>query len=427
MAGGALRAWLVSLILAGNLFSISIEEAVESALKNNLQLGVKRLEVDIKESERRESFGNLLPQINLEASYNIAREQSFTFSLPTPPGPVPAPEPQEFVFLKETFTKFTLQAYQRIFDLSSIRQYGISRLAEKVQELIYEEEKNRLRYQVREAYIKALKAKAVLDMLKKQLSMAESHLRDVEAMYEEGLVPLIDVLRTRVRVHEIKEKIVNAEGGLSKALEYLSYLTGTEVRDVEEVDGQEDVPDEETLLSRMRERPLLRFMRMNLELARKGRELAGSYFYPQAVLSAFYQRTEESDLFPKDRFMITFALRWNLFSGMRRFAGLEKARLLERKAGRELLDLERKLRLELRNTLEDVRTALKRIELARAQLETAREQLRVVENRFREGLATSTEVLSAQSFLVSAERALKMSKYDLILLNYKLREVAGYE
>lgn len=427
MAGGALRAWLISLILAGKVFSISIEEAVESALKNNLQLGVKRLEVDIKESERRESFGNLLPQINLEASYNIAREQSFTFSLPTPPGPVPAPEPQEFVFLKETFTKFTLQAYQRIFDLSSIRQYGISRLAEKVQELIYEEEKNRLRYQVREAYIKALKAKAVLDMLKKQLSMAESHLRDVEAMYEEGLVPLIDVLRTRVRVHEIKEKIVNAEGGLSKALEYLSYLTGTEVRDVEEVDGQEDVPDEKTLLSRMKERPLLRFMRMNLELARKGRELAGSYFYPQAVLSAFYQRTEESDLFPKDRFMITFALRWNLFSGMRRFAGLEKARLLERKAGRELLDLERKLRLELRNTLEDVRTALKRIELARAQLETAREQLRVVENRFREGLATSTEVLSAQSFLVSAERALKMSKYDLILLNYKLREVAGYE
>ena len=427
MAGGALRAWLISLILAGKVFSISIEEAVESALKNNLQLGVKRLEVDIKESERRESFGNLLPQINLEASYNIAREQSFTFSLPTPPGPVPAPEPQEFVFLKETFTKFTLQAYQRIFDLSSIRQYGISRLAEKVQELIYEEEKNRLRYQVREAYIKALKAKAVLDMLKKQLSMAESHLRDVEAMYEEGLVPLIDVLRTRVRVHEIKEKIANAEGGLSKALEYLSYLTGTEVRDVEEVDGQEDVPDEKTLLSRMKERPLLRFMRMNLELARKGRELAGSYFYPQAVLSAFYQRTEESDLFPKDRFMITFALRWNLFSGMRRFAGLEKARLLERKAGRELLDLERKLRLELRNTLEDVRTALKRIELARAQLETAREQLRVVENRFREGLATSTEVLSAQSFLVSAERALKMSKYDLILLNYKLREVAGYE
>ncbi len=427
MAGGALRAWLISLILAGKVFSISIEEAVESALKNNLQLGVKRLEVDIKESERRESFGSLLPQINLEASYNIAREQSFTFSLPTPPGPVPAPEPQEFVFLKETFTKFTLQAYQRIFDLSSIRQYGISRLAEKVQELIYEEEKNRLRYQVREAYIKALKAKAVLDMLKKQLSMAESHLRDVEAMYEEGLVPLIDVLRTRVRVHEIKEKIANAEGGLSKALEYLSYLTGTEVRDVEEVDGQEDVPDEKTLLSRMKERPLLRFMRMNLELARKGRELAGSYFYPQAVLSAFYQRTEESDLFPKDRFMITFALRWNLFSGMRRFAGLEKARLLERKAGRELLDLERKLRLELRNTLEDVRTALKRIELARAQLETAREQLRVVENRFREGLATSTEVLSAQSFLVSAERALKMSKYDLILLNYKLREVAGYE
>ena len=427
MAGGALRAWLVSLILVGNLFSISIEEAVESALRNNLQLGVKRLEVDIKGSERRESFGNLLPQINLEASYNIARKQSFTFSLPAPPGPVPAPEPQEFVFLKETFTKFTLQASQTIFDLSSIRRYRISRLAEEVQELIYEEERNRLRYRVREAYIRALKAKAALEMLKKQLSMAESHLRDVESMYEEGLVPLIDVLRTRVRVHEIKEKIASAEGGLFKALEYLSYLTGMEVRDLEEVDDREDVPDEETLLNRMKERPLLRFMRMNLELAKRGRELAGSYFYPQAVLSAFYQRTEESDLFPKDRFMITFALRWNLFSGMRRFAGLEKARLLEKKAGRELTDLERKLRLELRNTLEDVRTAIKRVELARAQLETAREQLKVVESRFREGLATSTDVLSAQSFLVSAERSLKMSKYDLILLNYKLREVAGYE
>ncbi len=428
MAGCAFRAWLVSLILTSTLFPLSVEEAVQEALKNNLHLGAKRIEVDIKESERRESFGGLLPQINLEASYNIARKQSFTFSLPGPQQPGPAPfQPQEFVFLKETFTKFTLQFSQDLFNLSAIRTYRISRLSERAQRLMYEEEENRLKYRVREAYIRALKGKAVLEVRRKQLRMAEQHLKDVKAMHEEGLVPLLDVFKTRVKVQEIKEKIATAEGGLSKALDYLSYLTGVEVRDLEEIGDVEEVLSEESLVRRMKNRPILRFVRMSLEMAKEGTELASSYFYPRAVLSAFYQRTEESDLFPKDRFMVTLALRWNLFSGMRRFAGLEKAKLLERKAGKELMDLERKLTLELRSTLEDIKTILKRIELARVRLRTAEEQLRVVESRFKEGLATSTEVLSAQSFLISAEKSLKMSEYDLILLKYKLREVVGYE
>jgi len=424
MEGSLKRTWALSLILLSLSFGISLKEAQDLALKNFYSLKVKELEVDEATAERKEKFSGFLPVINLEASYNIAREQSFSFGAP------PLIPPQEFIFLKDQFPKVTVTFSQNLLNLSTFREYSLSRTKEEATKFLAEEERIKTLYRVREAYINALKAKALIEILQKQKERVRAHLTDVKALYEEGMVTLRDVLQTQVRLHEVQEKLTQAEGNYRKALDYLSYLTGTEVESVEEVDleGPEKANHQfEDYVQKLKNRPLLKYLRRGVEMAEVSRDLVKSYFYPSLVFEAFYQRTEESDLFPKDRFLISLALRWNLFSGLKRFRSLEKARIGKEKSLILLKDVEDKLRLELRSVLEDIRTTKERIKFARKQLESARENLRIALERFHQGLGTNRDVLDAQSDLTSAEENLRISLYDLALLNFKLKEVVGDE
>ncbi len=418
------RAWTLSLIIVSLTFALSLHEAERLALENFYGIRTKDLEVKEATTERREKFSAFLPVINLEASYNIAREQSFAFGAP------PLIPPQEFVFLKDQFPKVTITFSQNLLNLPAFREYSLSKTKERASKLLLEEERIKTLYKVREAYINALKAKAVIQILEKQKERISAHLRDIKALYEEGMVTLKDVLQTQVRLHEVQEKIAQARGNYRKALDYLSYLTGTEVKEVEDMDPEGFTAveeDFEILKGKVKNRPLIRYLEAGLELAKGSEDLVRSYFYPSLVFEAFYQRTEESDLFPKDRFLISFALRWNLFSGLKRFRSLEKARIGKEKSIILKKDVEDKILLELRSVLEDIKTARERIRLAKKQVESAKEHLKIAKERYLQGIGTNTEVLDAQSELTSAEESLKMSLYDLVLYSFKLKEVVGDE
>ncbi len=424
MEGSFKRAWCLLLILCALSFGLSLKEAEKAALENFRELRIEKLEFEKKRQERLERFGRFLPQINLEASFNLSRRQSFSFTLP----PLP---PQELVFQKESYPKFTLQLVQELYSLPSLREYEMSRLLESSQRYLIEEKELNLLFKVREAYIKALMAKSSVEIYRKHLQRVRSHLRDVEELYREGVVAYKDVLETRVKLYEVRERLTSAEANYRKALDYLSYLVGETVDGVEEIEiGEfEDIStrSEEELLRLLRGRPLLRYLRESLRVAEKSVDLAESYFYPQVVLSAFFQRTEESELFPKSRYLVSLALRWSLFSGLRRFRVLEASRISRRQALERYRDAEEKLRLELRSVLEDVRTAQAKLELAKEQLRSAQEHLRIAEEKFRAGLGTNTEVLDAQSYLTTAEETLRMNSYELLLTLFKLYEVTGYE
>ncbi len=424
MERGLRGAWCLLLTLITFSFGISLRSAEEKALESFRELRVERLELEKKRQERLERFGRFLPRVDLEASFNISRKQSFSFALPSLP-------PQELVFQKGSYPRFTLQIVQELYSLPSFREYEMGKILEASQRYLLEEKRLNLLYRVREAYIGALMAESAVEIYRRQLERVKAHLRDVEELYREGVVAYKDILETRVRLYEIREQLTSAEADYSKALDYLSYLVGEEVNGVEDI-SPEDYEDisrrgEEELLQLMRERPLLKHLRKAVHAAEKGVDLAEAYFYPQVVLSAFLQRTEESDLFPKNRYLISFAFRWNLFSGFRRLRVLEGSRIALRQATEKYRDAEEKLRLELRSLLRDIESARAKVELAQEQLRSAQEHLRIAEEKYRAGLGTNTEVLDAQSYLTTAEETLRMNRYELLLKLFRLYEVTGYE
>ena len=420
------RAWSLLLTLICLSFSITLEEAERKVLEKSPDLKLERLEVKRRSEEIKEAFGNFLPRVDLDLSLNISRRLSFT--LPSFP-PLP---PQEFTFQREIYPKVTLFLKQDILNFPLKRDYEIKRILRRAQVHSLKEKRLEVLYRVREAYINALKAKALITLYRKQIERVRAHLRDVEELYREGIVPFKDILETKVRIREVEEKLISAEAEYSKALSYLSYLIGEEVREVEDIntDSIEDLslisPDD---LKRraLRLRPILLFYRELVRSREKALELARSLFYPVLTAEGFLQYTEESDVFPKTRYLISLAIRWNLFSGLKRLRTLEIAKIESTQEAERLKDLERRVVLEVRTALEDIRSAKARIKLAKARVEEAREHLRIALEKYRAGLGTNREVLDAESYLTEAEQTLRISTYDLILKIFKLRRLVGYE
>ncbi|MDQ7038420.1 MAG: TolC family protein [Aquificota bacterium] len=426
MARSLKRAWGLLLTLLCFSFSITLEEAERKALERNADLRVGRLEIGRRSEEARRAFGELLPRLDFELSLNFSRRLSFTL-----PGVPPFP-PQEFTFQKEIYPKATLLLRQDIFNPVSIRDYEIRKILEKAQVYSLKEKRLDVLYRVREAYINALKAKALIALYRKQIDRVKAHLRDVEELYKEGIVPFKDLLETRVRLMEVEEKVISAEAEYAKALSHLSYLVGEEVKDLEDIDPDSvgDLslkPPEDLKRTALRSRPVLLFYRELIRSREKALDLARSLFYPVLTAEGFLQYTEESDVFPKTRYLISLALRWNVFSGLKRLRTLEIAKIEKIQETERLRDLEKRVILEVETALEDIRSARARVKLAEAMVEEAREHLRIALEKYKAGLGTNREVLDAESYLTRAEQILRINTYDLILRMFKLRRSVGYE
>jgi outer membrane protein TolC len=426
MEKGFKRAWYILLILSWVSFSMSLEEAQRKALERSAEIRLETLELLKKKEEVKRSFGSFLPRVDLDLSLNFSRRLSFTL-----PGLPPLP-PREFTFQRDLFPRATLLFRQDILNLTSRRSYELLRILERSQAYRLKEKRLEVLHRVREAYIEALKLKAVLKVYRKQLKRVEAHLRNVRELYREGVVPFKDVLETRVRLNEVRESVVSARSAYSKALSYLSYLVGERVGEVEEVDlvslpDLSSLPAEELKRIALRSRPILLSLREAVRAREKGVDLARSYFYPTIVAEGFLQYTEESELFPRTRYLLSLALRWNVFSGLGRLRSLEIADLERLQDLERLRDLERRVALEVETTLEEIRTARARLELARVRLEEAREHLRIALEKYRAGLGTNAEVLDAESYLTEAEQRLRINTYDLMLKVFKLMRVVGYE
>ena len=406
---------LLLLILSLNLaFAISLKEAEEKALSHSYQLKEAQLREIIALQRKYIKVGDLLPQVNLEFSFNLARRQDFTFSLPNLP-------PQRFTFIEGSFPRFNLLITQKLFDLKAFRSLDIAQSKVLLAKVETQRTLQEVLWEVRKAYLDALKAKKSKSVARAYLRMLKEHHKNVQEMYKEGLVPLKDLLETKVKLLEAQTRLKEAQTAFEKALAYLSYLTGERVRDVEDI-KVEYLPLESISVE---ESPTLKALKVAKTLADEGTKLAKATFYPEVVLEILYQRTEETDLFPKDRYFVSFSVRWNLFSGFKRFRALEISRKEKRITSLKLQDARSKLKTLLENLRRDLKLIEEKIKVSEERLKEAKEHLRVAREKYAEGLGSNAEVLEAQSYVVSAMNTLESAKIDYLKKVFEIYRITG--
>ncbi len=396
----------------GFSYGITLQEVESLALKNFYEIKKRKKEVEQAQEEVYKAMAEFLPKIDFSYSFFLAKKQDIVVSTPF--------FSSKFTLIDDNFYKTNIVLNQNILNFIVLNRLKVNKIRKELKILELEAVKNSIKFKVREAYINALKSKAITEVLEKQVKRLEEHYRNVKALYKEGYVALKDVLETKVKLYEVRNKLLRARANYKKSLDFLSYLAGKKVTEVKEI---KKIPTLEKV--DLSNNPRLKVLKTSIKLSKTHTKVVASYFYPLIDFSVVYQRTNESPSLPQNRYFISVNLKWNFFNGGKKIFELKKARRNVQILELEYLKEKELLKTKLKNILRDIKVLKWEIETANLRLEEAKEHYKLALEKYKNGLGTNVEVLDAEAYLTSAEQELKIKKYDLILAKFKLLEVIG--
>lgn len=268
------------------------------------------------------------------------------------------------------------------------------------------------RYNATEAYVMLVQAKAALEVMDGAVEQMRSHLNDLEAMYEEGMVLERDIMQARVQMSsvELDRSSMRHTVNLAKAgLAFQLGLTpGTVIDAVDDLDGVAGFPRPlEGLADRaLTGRPDLLAMRESVGAVDNMVGVARAEFLPSVVAVGNYNwdrpnREYEPEFY--EHWSVTLAAQMNVFDWGGRWNRVREAKATFTQARRGLAMMEDAVRLEVEAGWQEHEAAIEAVDIAASGVVQARESYRVTEESFRNGMASNSDVLDANTALRAAE------------------------
>ena len=426
---------LLSLPLAAQQ-RLSLSETTARALENNPDLAADAPGQQAARSEFEATKAGYLPRIDFEQSYlagdnpvfvfgTLLTQRRFTaenFALPSLNNPSAIDNLQ---------TRATLQ--QNIWDFGRTgNRRDQARLGIEMADQSHEEHKRQVLLSVFDGYYSTSLADDALETARVALRSAESLESQAKARVESGLAVEADLLRSRVYLSTAKQQEIQAQGQLEAARAQLNRLMGNQLGESVGLTAPLTItnislPSEEALVAEQKKR---RPDYLNLLAELHQAELAVSARSKERlpVIAGF--TTWEADNpslsdYGGSNWSAGITLRWNLFAGGSDAAQLEAARQRLEQKRRQISAMDSAMALEVRRALIQYRAAEQQVEAARAAEAQSEEGLRILRNRYDAGLATMTDLLSAETARSSARTSLAQAIYRQRLSYAQIEYAAG--
>jgi outer membrane protein TolC len=184
---------------------------------------------------------------------------------------------------------------------------------------------------------------------------------------------------------------------------------------------------EELVRLALENRQDLKEVEAGVEKADTGVRMARSAYLPTIYGNATYQMNDRDIPFGRDNdaWMVGANLRWELFDGMRRANGVEKAQAMKNSAAEYLEGYRKEIALQVEESCLRREEAGKRLEVARGAVEYSVEGVRLISRRFENALATMVELLDSQAALDRARSRLIENESNFALATAQLYNSAG--
>lgn len=415
---------------------LTLVDAAILALESNPDLAVDEPGQQAANEEFKAAKEGYLPHLDFEMSYLAGNNPAFVFSTLL----------TQQKFTEENFdierlnsppaednwqTRFTLQQTIWDFGRTSARRKAAS-LGVKKADQAHEEHVRQVLLAVIDAYYATTLARESLETARVALRSAEAIESRAEARVKEGITVEADLLRARVYLSTAKQQEIQAAGNLENARARLNRLMG---RPLDQPIGETSplvpaeilLPSEETLLAEQKQRrPDYQNLLTELEAAELSTKARKNEFLP--VLSG-YGIFEINNPLPElsggNNWAAGVTLNWNLLAGGRDSTRLEATKFRHEQKRRRIQAVGSAMALEIHRALVQYRSAAQQVSVAQAAVDQGEEGFRILKNRYAEGLATMTDLLSAETARSSTRTSLAEAIYRQRLSYAQVEYVAG--
>jgi len=193
----------------------TLEECVNYALENNIQVKQTELDVELSEIEKRDALGNFIPSINANASnsWNTGLTQNVTTG----------------VLQNQTVRNFSagVSAGITVFDgLRNFKQLQRARISRLSSEYSLDKMKDDIALFVADSYLQVLFNKQNLEVLRAQNQITQEQLGRTQDLVDAGVLPEGDLLEIQATMADEKQRMIIAQNQIQISLISLAQTLG---------------------------------------------------------------------------------------------------------------------------------------------------------------------------------------------------------
>ena len=412
---------------------LTLEASIDIALKNSLVLNIAKEGSKGATAQKREAITGFLPKFS--TSYNYTRlneEPSFLF-----PGAPPLIPASNITTGTINNYNWVIEAKQPLFAGGGIlANYQASRIGEDTALLEEKAKYQDVVQEVKIAYFNILRAQRIQDAASQSVEMLSAHRDVAENYFKVGMIPKNDLLHAEVELANGKQALVRAQNAVELAKSRFNAVLKRKIfAPVEVVDILTYQPlkqsFEECLNIAQQSRLELKISSLKAAQAAKLVRVAQSDYLPAVSVVGNYARFGDnpsvsgSDYKDMESWYIMAVASWNFWEWGKTKFRVDASRARENQAIDAAKELNDQITLEIKYAYLTLQEAQNQIAVSQKVIEQAEENFRISEERYKERVATSTEVLDAQTLLTRAksEYANALGDYNV---NYaKLQRAMG--
>ena len=429
--------WAAGVAGASAQMRLTLPQALDLALSENPTVKVAEMEVQRYDYVKRQTWGNLLPQISASGSYtrSIVKSEmrggiSFgadnTFAVQ---GDLSLP-----LFAPSVYRTLKMNDAQMATAVEAARASRIDLTAE-----------------VKKAFYNILLAEQSLDVLRESQATVQRTVDDTSVQYENGLMSEYDLLTAQVQLSNLKPSILQTENSIRIAKlmlkMYLSIPEQVEIEVEGELDAMRDkvLAGTEGLTTDTSDNSDLRTLELQEDLLRlqlkaenasrlptigafgnftlTGNNM-GSVSFDQATME---MTTIKDGYFWQNPLSAGIRVSVPLFSGLTKMNRSREIKNQISQIGLQRTYARQQVDVQVRSALNDLLTARETMYAQELTVEQARKAYSISDTRYRAGAGTILELNSAQLAQTQAQLNYSQAIFDYLTAKAEYDRIVGKE
>ena len=389
-----------------NLYSLSLNQAINLALKYNPQLNQSEIQVNIQKKRTSQIKATQFGEVDALSMYN-KYDADRTL------------QPLDMHHLSDSIFSVGAQYEVPIFTGFEITEnIKISKLSEKLYNISKNLTKNQIIFNVKSIYFEILSLKKQLQAMYDYKTSLLRLLKDVNLMVKTGKKPEVDLYKIQYDVKSVDAVIEKLKNGISTLKIALKEVIGKPDLKITKIDDVKLTKNFNPQNIGIENLASIKQVETKKKIAEENIKKSKSAYFPYVYLKAntFENYGDGDDV---NIWNISLNLKFDIFDFGKRKAKVQEAELEKRKVEFEKLQIKLKKQKEIIDAINKIKTEEANIIAYKNQVKYAKESERIERLKYIEGVSQIYDYLYAKS-----RRYLAESRYYSAL--YKKEQAIAY-
>ena len=415
---------------------LTLKESIEIGMKNSKELRISHSKLVSASAQETAANSFLLPQLNFSAAYmRLSNVPAFSVFLPPL---IPKPITISPVILDNWTMKLSLQ--QPLF--TGFKLMSLSKAAKFNYEAAvsdFNNDKNNEALKIQSAFWNYYKAQQNDKVLDENLQQIKQHLDDTKNFEANGLATKNDLLKLEVQYSSTQLQKIEADNNLDIARMTFNQTIGlpldakTEIEAGELSTEQVNYNPEDLLSEAKSKRGELKSLQYRVDASSKNISAAQSAWFPALYLIGdYYYSKPNSRFLPavnefKNTWDVGVQLSWSLWNWGYTSSQTTIAEQNKIQAETSLSEMKDAVDIEVYQNYLTFKRAYDKVNVARLGVKQAEENYRMIKEKYNTQVASSTDLIDAETALLSAKTSYVNSLVDYELAKVRLDKSVGKE